>query len=310
MQGLRQGVQSGKTENCEGPARLRVREQERTGGGLFCEVREMSIGPVLRYPGSKWKLARWIIEHMPPHTIYLESFFGSGAVFFNKKPSKVEAINDIDGNVVNLFRMIRERPEELARRIEFTPWARDEYNKSCTMTGDPLEDARLFVIRLWQGKGSVTDQLAGWDRRIQCKTGGLNIKLWQAVPKRILDTAKRLKTVYIENRSALDLIPHFKREEVLIYADPPYLNETRSGGKMYAHEMTNEDHVLLIQLLKEHPGPVLISGYPNQIYDEQLNNWYRKFTIGFARGHKKRKEVLWLNPIAAEGLAQLRLFDA
>src|SRR5690554_1056987 len=109
-----------------------------------------SMKPVLKYPGSKWNIAKWIISFMPPHTTYLEPFFGSGAVFFQKPPSKVEMINDIDGNVVNLFRVIREHPEELAALIEMTPWARDEYYASYEKTGDSLEDARRFLVRCWQ----------------------------------------------------------------------------------------------------------------------------------------------------------------
>jgi hypothetical protein len=88
--------------------------------------------PVLRWPGSKWRLSDWIIQHMPPHEVYLEPFFGSGAVFFNKMPSDTETINDLDGNVVNLFRVIREHSEELAALIDMTPWSREEYNSGRT----------------------------------------------------------------------------------------------------------------------------------------------------------------------------------
>ena len=95
------------------------------------------VKPVLKYAGAKWRLADWIIEHFPQHEIYLEPFFGSGAVFFRKAPARLETINDIDGSVVNLFRVLREQPEQLAAMIELTPWARDEYYSSYEKTGDP-----------------------------------------------------------------------------------------------------------------------------------------------------------------------------
>ena len=106
--------------------------------------------PILKYPGAKWRLAKWIIEQMPPYKVYLEPYFGSGAILFNKEPKGIETVNDIDGNVVNLFKVIREKPLELARLIELTPWARDEYLQSYEKTGDSLEDARRFLVRCWQ----------------------------------------------------------------------------------------------------------------------------------------------------------------
>ena len=140
--------------------------------------------PVLKYPGSKWNLAQWIISHMPSHTVYLEPFFGSGAVFFNKQPSKVETINDIDGNVVNLFRVIRERPEELVALVEMTPWARDEYYASYEKTGDAMEDARRFLVRCWQAFGTRTYSKTGW--RFDT-TGGINMPdKWARFPAEII----------------------------------------------------------------------------------------------------------------------------
>lgn len=116
------------------------------------------IAPVLKYPGAKWRLAVWILERMPPHEQYVEPFFGSGAVFFRKQPSRLETINDLDGDVVNLFRVIREAPEELAAAAWATPWAREEYEASYERPGglDPAERARRFLVRCWQSHGSRT----------------------------------------------------------------------------------------------------------------------------------------------------------
>jgi DNA adenine methylase len=271
----------------------------------------MKPSPVLKYPGAKWSLAKWIIEHIPPHTTYLEPFFGSGAVFFNKMPSKVETINDIDGQVVNLFRVIRERPEELARLIEFTPWARDEYYASYEKTGDSLEDARRFLVRCWQAYGTRLGNRAGWRHNIQGSNGGLNG--WNSLPRSIFKVAKRFDGVQIENQPAVKIIWRYNFENVLIYADPPYVWETRTdrdrSRKLYNHEMTNQDHIELLDVLDAHTGPVLLSGYACPLYDERLREWDRHSCKAQAECGQARTEVLWLNPIAAEGLAQQRLFD-
>lgn len=123
---------------------------------------------------------------------YLEPFFGSGAVFFNKKRSAVETINDLDSNVVNLFKIIREQPDELARLIEFTPWSREEYSCSYTKTGESLEAARRFLVRMWQAIGAKSSDITGWRSNIQALNG--NVPQWSTkLPQKILDISWRLK---------------------------------------------------------------------------------------------------------------------
>jgi len=255
--------------------------------------------PILKYPGAKWNLAKWIISYFPPHTTYLEPFFGSGAVFFNKKPSKVETINDIDGNVVNLFKVVRDRPEELARLIEFTPWARDEYYASYEKTGDELEDARRFLVRCWQAFGTRTNCRTGWRNDVQGRRGTSCVKQWRALPKTIQAVTERLKDAHIENLPALQLIKRHAYKSVLIYADPPYPLQARSG-KMYAHEMSDQDHIELLDALDNHPGPVIISGYSCELYDNRLSHWTRKTKPALAEKGQIREEVIWINPVASE----------
>ena len=263
--------------------------------------------PILKYPGAKWRLAKWIISHFPKHTTYLEPFFGSGAVFFNKPRSKAETLNDLDGNVVNLFKIIRDRTEEFSRAVELTPWARDEYDASYEKTGDELEDARRFLVRCWQAHGTKTASRTGWKSTVQGLEGSNGVMLWEKMAGRIIPTAKRLRQAQIENQPATQIIERYKYVAVLIYADPPYPLKTRAG-KMYAHEMTNADHVELLDTLDAHPGPVVLSGYACQLYDERLNHWTRRELMAQAEKGKTRTEVLWINPVAAKSL-QMRLFD-
>lgn len=109
---------------------------------------------ILHYPGSKWSMADWIIDHMPPHKTYLEPFFGSGAVLFNKERSTLETVNDLDGEVSNLFEIIRDHPDDLARLIHWTPYARAEYYQGYDTEGSELERARRFLVRCWMARGA------------------------------------------------------------------------------------------------------------------------------------------------------------
>lgn len=252
---------------------------------------------VLKYPGAKWKIVDWIVKHMPPHTSYLEPYFGSGAVFFNKAPSKLETINDINGQVVNLFRVLRERPDELTRAVELTPWAREEYYTSCILSEDPLESARRFLARCWMSFGGRIDERSGWRHEKRGEIRASTYHTWVNIPARIRLAAERLKNCQIENRPALEVIRGHCYPGTLIYADPPYPHSTR-GTRLYPYEMTDDDHLELLEALDAHPGPVLLSGYGCRLYDDHLNHWNRITQETRAEGGRLREEILWLNPIA------------
>lgn len=149
-----------------------------------CAEYKKEVKPVLKYAGAKWRLAGWITEQLPPHEIYLEPFFGSGAVFFRKSAARLETINDVDGNVVNLFRVLREKPEQLAALIECTPWARDEYYASYEQTGNDVEDARRFLVRCWQAFGTMTAARTGW-RHSATGRSPVMPQQWNSLPERL-----------------------------------------------------------------------------------------------------------------------------
>ena len=229
---------------------------------------------------------------------YLEPYFGSGSIFFNKKRSMIETINDLDGNVVNLFKVIRDNPEELARLVEFTPWSREEYKNSYTMTGDSLEDARRFLVRMWQAIGAKSSHSTGWRSNIQALNG--NVVQWSTkLPENIINISSRLKhhanrLVQIENRPAVDCIQRYNRNNVFIYADPPYVISTRSS-RIYKHEMEDQDHIELLQLLLQHSGLAMISGYESEIYKNILEGWHVEKLSAKCEGGQERQEVIWMN---------------
>lgn len=228
------------------------------------------MNTLLNYPGAKWGMAAQIVSLMPPHRSYLEPFFGSGAVLFSKPPSAIETVNDIDGDIVNFFKVLREQPEKLAMFISLTPYSRDVFNDAHENKGSSdFERAYKFAIRSKMGFGFKTYTKTGFKVDVAGREGSYAVNNWNRLPADCLEAAAQLKDVQIENRPALDLIRKHNYDNVLIYADPPYLLETR-GGKQYRHEMTEQDHLYLLEALKQHKGSVILSGYPSEMYDREL----------------------------------------
>lgn len=250
----------------------------------------------LRYPGAKWSLASRIAASFGPHYHYVEPYFGSGAVFFSKDPSPHEVLNDLNGQVINLWRMLRDRTEDLCWALETTPWSREEYAVSDKITGDALEDARRFVVRVWQAHASDLAKKTGWKNRgVDQRARGMSDR-WQRVPDQLRRLAWRLADAEIENRDALAVVRRFNGPDVLIYADPPYLHETRTQ-RMYSDEVEIGHHVELLEVLLVHKGRVVVSGYANSLYDEALSGWER-IVMKAPKVEKGayRSEVLWIKP--------------
>lgn len=263
------------------------------------------MNALLNYPGAKWGMAEEIVALMPPHRSYLEPFFGSGAVLFNKPPSAIETVNDIDGDIVNFFTVLREQPEELARLIELTPYARDVFDDAHHNRGtEPLDRAYRFAIRSKMGHGFKTYQKTGFKIDRYARERSYCVDCWNSMPEGLRNAAGRLKGVQIENRPALDLIRRFNFDNVLIYADPPYLLDTRSG-KQYRHEMNEQDHMDLLAALLQHKGPVILSGYPSEMYDSELKGWSRITRKAYNQNADQRTEVLWCN----FEVGQISMFD-
>ena len=262
---------------------------------------------VMKYPGSKWRLAKWIIDFFPEHHSYLEPFFGSGAVLFNKPRSNIETVNDLDGNVVNLFEWIRKDPEKLAHAIYFTPYARQVYDDAFDeVPADSFEKAVNFYIRLNMGHGFRTNgEKVGWKNDVQGRERAYASQDWCNLPEKIMQAAERLRGVQIENRPAVELIKRFNFENVLIYCDPPYVLETRHG-KQYRCEMSDMEHEELLKVLLQHKGLVLISGYDTELYRDMLCKWERRENTSYSQVCSKKKEVLWMN---FEPNKQLSLFE-
>lgn len=265
--------------------------------------------PILRYLGSKFRLAPKIIPWLPPHDLYVEPFGGSAAILSQKPRCNSEIYNDLDGEVVNLFRVLRgPRAEELVRVVSLTPYARAEFLDAYQESEDPVERARRLLVRSHMGHGNNGTPIGnrnGW--RVDGVTNTNDVAgQWSEFPDQLAIWIQRLQGVQIEQRPALQLVSKFNVPNALLYVDPPYLPATRSasvrwttGKCSYAHEMSIEDHEALLDALLASSAMVVLSGYPSDLYDTRLRSWRRLELKARAHGNKARTEVLWINPAAA-----------
>lgn len=267
--------------------------------------------PLVRYHGGKWKLADWIIGHFPNHRVYVEPFGGGGSVLLRKPRSYAEVYNDLDGEIVNLFRVARDRGEELHRALALTPFARVEFVQSYEASADALEQARRTLVRSFMGFGSaaVCGESSGF--RANSKRSGTTPAMdWRNFPDALPATVERLQGVVIENRPACQVMAHHDCPDALHYCDPPYVHDTRTRGnkasvKSYKHEMTDDQHREFAEFVRGLSGMVIVSGYSGKLYNELFGDWYQVARSAHADGARDRVEVLWMN--AAAAAQQMRL---
>ena len=258
--------------------------------------------PVLRYHGSKWRLSKWIMSFFPPHKVYVEPFGGGGSVLLRKRPVEQEIYNDLDQEIVNVFRVLRDPAQaaELQRLLYYTPHAREEYELSHQPADTPLEAARRTITRSFLGHSSnaVTSQYKNGFRGKRAGSAG-PAREWATYPGHIDSFVSRLRTVTLECVPAMTLIAKYDGPATLFYIDPPYLRETRTAhGKSYRHEMTREEHVELAGALHALQGMVVLSGYDSGLYQELYSDWHVARKDTQADGSVDRTEVLWISPNA------------
>ena len=260
---------------------------------------------VFGWYGGKFTHLNWLLPLLPPDVHhYCEPFAGSAAVLLNREPSPVETYNDIDGEVANFFRVLRDETDDLVKAISLTPFSREELYRAVTDYGPYLtsiERARRFFVRARQVRTGLA-QSASIGRWANCKKtsrGGMSgvVSRWLGSVKGLPEVAQRLLRVQIENRPALDVISLYDSPDTLFYCDPPYPHECRGDSKAYAFEMTDEEHRELGAALRRVKGKVALSGYRCDLYDELFGDW-RRVDAPEKQCHsvkQTRQECLWVN---------------
>lgn len=265
--------------------------------------------PILRYFGGKWVLAPWIISQMPQHRIYCEPYGGGGSVLLRKPRAHSEVYNDIDGDIVNVFRALQTDPEELRRRLTVTPFAREEYDLAYQPSDDPIERARRTIIRSLMGfGGNSTGAVKTGFRTTSVQTNRVPSLDWVNYPAEIGAWVERLKRVVLEHRDGKEVMEAQDSPETLHFVDPPYLHDTRNIKHGYRFEMTVEEHEELVSFLEGLTGMVMLCGYHNPIYDRL--GWETREQKALADGARERTEVLWLNPACIKAQSQMSLFGS
>lgn len=264
--------------------------------------------PIMRYHGGKWRLADWIISFFPQHRIYCEPFGGAASVLAKKPRSYAEVYNDVNNEMVNLFRVLRDpaQAKRLASAVHLTPYARAEFKESFVRTDDPVEQARRTLFRSAAGFST-----AGAHADSEWKTGFRGCVTrshttpshdWSGMPPIVEAFCERLQGVVVENLNAVELIVKYDHADALFYLDPTYPFSTRHkrwAGRAYQHELTDDDHRRLAATLNSIRGMAVLSGYACELYDRDLySHWQRYERPVFSDRAQRRVEVLWVNGAA------------
>lgn len=262
--------------------------------------------PALIYLGGKWKLAPWLLPMFPEHHSYVEPFGGGASVLLRKPRCNVEVYNDLNGDLVHLFRTLRHHTlgPQLVEAVRLTPFSREEFIDAYQPDTDPVERARRLIVRSFMGHGSnscVSPHLNGF----RSKQGErvTPARSWAAYPENLALICQRLQGVTLEHRDAFKVIEYYDAPDTLFYVDPPYVESTRSykltrAKTYYPHELTDVQHAELGDLLNRVRGMVVVSGYRCELYDRLFAGWTRKTRRHLAHGSIPTRECVWLNPAA------------
>jgi DNA adenine methylase len=269
--------------------------------------------PVLKYYGGKFRLAPWIISHFPAHEVYIEPFSGAASVLLLKSPARYEVYNDLNKEVVNLFRVVRDplSARKLRHLLRLTPYSRTEWIECFEPTTDPIEQARRSIVKSLMSVGNSQEGEKPKGFRVHTKNYHYLPQYFHEYQEHLKAITNRLLNVTIENIDAVDLMLKNDRSNVLFYVDPPYLNRRRMDHG-YNHEMKTEaEHEQLLNVLKGLKGMVVLSGYEHDMYFDLLKDWKtsskNSVTGSRTKGKCSAREILFMNPSCFEQ-KQLTIF--
>ena len=254
------------------------------------------------YYGGKYSKLDFILPNLPKTKMFVDVFGGSAAVILNKKPCEKNIYNDLSSRVCTFFRQLRDNSDEIIRLLKLTPYSREEFEKSFDDGKfSDVEIARRFFVQISMVFNSVPDGAkSSWKSPNEKRA--YNLTYLNTVNNLEL-LIERLRTIAIENAPAIEIIKRYDNKETLFYIDPPYVySERKYKSKIYDYEMTDEEHIELIELLKNIEGRAVISGYDSKLYNDNLDGWFKiknKPTLvptSTQSGNPRAQvETLWLN---------------
>ena len=265
------------------------------------------LRPPVKTHGGKWYLASWIVENFPDNyedLTYVEPMCAGASVFLTKKPSREEVLNDLDHGLICVFKSLRDEPKEFIDRLKRIRYTDRTFKMALNKSGQNLEDyveagINEYMLRR-MSRGGMKKSFA-WSERIRGGKPG-DVNAWKTMLKELPSIADRIKETTILNRSVFDVFKVWDEEDTLWYIDPPYLPNTReeNSTNIYEHEMSVDDHIQLLNIIKNARGKVIISGYSSPLYNRNLKGWkIKKKNVannsGQGKTKEKRTEVIWMN---------------
>jgi DNA adenine methylase len=264
-------------------------------------MRISKLRPAVKWHGGKHYLASGIVNCFPGHSTYVEPFAGGLSVLLNKRRCAVEVANDKNAELIAFYGVLRDQTGDFLARLASVPYTPETFDWSLQPGDhdDPISSVIRFLIRNRFSRGGLGEDFAWSDRLRGGRPGDLNA--WETIKATLPRIAARLRGVELRCEDAVEVILEFDGPETLFYLDPPYVHGTRTARRTYQHEMTDRDHGRLLEVVTSCRGKVVISGYDNPLYRDELADWGRiEFEMPNNAGQTKKKqrrvEIVWLNP--------------
>jgi DNA adenine methylase len=263
--------------------------------------------PLLNYFGGKWNAAPWILSQFPDHGIFVEVFGGAASLMLRKPPARNDVLNDLDDEIYNLYWVMRNQFKALERKLQFTPFARKEFELAYQHSRSPVERARRTIIKSYFGVGDSTFFEGNgfrWSKKVNTSVP----RAWANWVDQVHEIHERLRTVQIENMDWRKVLERFDSPETLFYLDPPYIHDTRSHKRGYRLEFTDENHKDLLDGLQDIQGMAIVSCYAHPIYDElRFRGWQSKTEKFNTLNGKMKSETIFINQRAWENQTQMNM---
>lgn len=265
----------------------------------------MKLRPPVKIHGGKFYLSEWIIKHFPEDYTeldFVEAYAGGASVLINKSKSRVEVLNDIEEDLIQIYRALRDESKMFIGRLKRVKYCESTFDRAVkrqdNLWMDYMDQAvNEFILRR-MSRGGMKKAFAWSDRKRGGKPGDVNA--WDTIIEMLPKIAERLRDVHILNQSAFDTLKVFNNDDAFVYVDPPYLPNARTASDIYAYEMSTEDHIKLATILNTFNGKVVLSGYPSKLYQRLYEGWKcvrKKMPNHSSQAKKKtrRVEAIWLN---------------